>query len=83
LAIEIADGRQALGVMRDEAADAHIVRIMKGRRMMPVGELTAELRRAIADLFPMDHQEIRQRMHYLASRDFIEILEDGNVVYVP
>lgn len=83
LAIEIVDSRQTLGVMRDEAADAHIMRILKGRRMMPVGELAAELRQAVADLFPIDHQEIRQRMNILASRDFIEILEDGNVVYVP
>jgi hypothetical protein len=80
---EVADGARAVALMRDEATDAHIVRIMKGRRMMPAGELAAEIRSAVADLFPIDIHEIRQRIHSLATRDFIQIREDGNVVYVP
>jgi hypothetical protein len=83
IATEVAPGRPAAGVARDETVDAHLVRLMKGRRILPVGELTAELRRAVADFFPIENADIRQRINHLVSRGFLEVTDEGNVVYLP
>jgi hypothetical protein len=82
VAVEAGAGDESVG-MKDETIDANLVIIMKGLRITSMARLEGELRLSVAERFPINHQEIRDRVRGLVARNLIEAQADETVLYIP
>jgi hypothetical protein len=76
-------GKAQLNALSGELVDSAIVRIAKGTRVINEKELESRVKDDVAGHFALDHAEFKQRLSHLASRNFVEIRESGEVLYLP
>ena len=72
-----------LNQMRDDALDSEVMRIMKSARALPIRDLESRVRQNLSNMFSISFDELRARVTSLAGRNYIEIKDDGQVLYTP
>jgi hypothetical protein len=71
-----------LSQMRFLAAEACMVRIMKGSRMMKTQQLIERMIKETSPLFAVTLDDIKRCMNYLISQGYIQRSDDEHVMYV-